>query len=407
MTIDASLDGAVRFEATIARPQSDLELRVGVRSAAPVTGSSQAPAQKPGAGASEITSATARFSGPRAALGVVVADPRAVDTALAEPVRRDVGTTAWFDRARPVQSYFGFRTVGVEDGRVTLNHHPIYLKLVLDQGYWPDSLLTPPTDDAIQRDIGLAKDMGFNGARKHQKIEDPRYLYWADSLGFLVSDEIPNAYLFTEQYVPRFTREWAEAVERDSNHPSIVMWAPLNESWGVPDLRDARQQAHLGASTASPTLDPSRPVIDNEGWEHTEATDLFAVHDYARRYEKLERCKSFARERCHPHQSPRIPRVAPGHPYNGLPLYLRIRWHRVHPARSPGAGDAWGYSGVEKTPAPLERLAGQSPSRECPFTGMCYTQITDVEQEINGLLTNDRKPKFDTKAVKEINDLLR
>ena len=132
-----------------------------------------------------------------------------------------------------VQSYFGFRSIGVESNRVTLNGRPIYLKMVLDQGYWPESTLTPPTDEAIQYDIKMTKAMGFNGARKHQKLEDPRYLYWADKMGLLVSSEMANAYLFDEGYVQRFTREWTEAVERDYNHPSIIMWVPINESWGI------------------------------------------------------------------------------------------------------------------------------------------------------------------------------
>ena len=117
--------------------------------------------------------------------------------------------------------------------------------MVLDQGYWPESILTPPTDEAIQYDIRMTKEMGFNGARKHQKVEDPRFLYWADQMGFLVSSEMANAYEFDDAYVGRFTREWTEAVERDYNHPSIIMWVPINESWGVPNLRDARQQNHL------------------------------------------------------------------------------------------------------------------------------------------------------------------
>jgi beta-galactosidase/beta-glucuronidase len=206
--IDAALDGAVRFEAAIARPQADLDLRVAVRSLAPIAPATGAAA--PAAGPTprpEITSATVRAAGTRAVVGVVVAEPRLWTPRspnlyeVTLELRR--GATV-IDR---VASYFGFRDVGVEGGRVTLNHNPIYLKLVLDQGYWPESVMTPPTDEAIQRDIALAKEMGFNGARKHQKIEDPRYLYWADRLGFLVSAEMPNAYVFTDEYVARFTRE--------------------------------------------------------------------------------------------------------------------------------------------------------------------------------------------------------
>ena len=415
--IEASLDGTVRFEATIARPQADLELRVGVRSAAPIAAPNAATAAPAPAVRPEITSATVRAAGSRAVLGVAIADPRLwtprspnlYDVTL--ELRR--GSTV-VDR---VQSYFGFRAVGVEDGRLTLNHNPIYLKLVLDQGYWPESVMTPPTDEAIQRDIRLAKEMGFNGARKHQKVEDPRYLYWADRLGFLVSGEMPNAYVFTDQYVSRFTREWMEAVLRDRNHPSIVIWAPLNESWGVPNLRDPRQQAHLKALYwLTRTLDHSRPVVDNEGWEHTETTDLFAVHDYARTGDDLrERYASFGSARVlapgTPIPSAGTPVLVPGSRYNGSPVYLsEFGGIAFIPPGHQVPGDAWGYAGVEKSPeAALERLRGlyAAIARIPAFGGVCYTQLTDVEQEVNGLLTNDRKPKFDTKAVREINELLR
>ncbi|MDZ7638995.1 MAG: glycoside hydrolase family 2 TIM barrel-domain containing protein [Bryobacterales bacterium] len=143
-----------------------------------------------------------------------------------------------------VKSYLGFRSVEIRNGEFLLNGRKVYLKWVLDQGYWPESTLTPPTDAAIQRDIELTKQMGFNGARKHQKVEDPRFLYWADKMGFLVSGEMANTFpiRYDERSMALFTREWMEAVERDINHPSLVMWVPLNESWGVPDVTDRRQR---------------------------------------------------------------------------------------------------------------------------------------------------------------------
>ena len=447
--IDASLEGAVRFEAVIERPQADLDLRVVVRAGTPVGRSNAAAAVRVGpelpayarvvsgelrrgpavaapadmarsAGGqlgAELTSATARASGARAVIGVVVADPRLWTPR--SPNLYDVtlelarGSTV-LDR---VVSYFGFRAVGVEDGRVRLNHNPVYLKLVLDQGYWPESVMTPPTDEAIQRDIRLAKEMGFNGARKHQKIEDPRYLYWADRLGFLVSGEMPNAYVFTDQYVSRFTREWMDALVRDRNHPSIIIWAPINESWGVPNLRDPRQQAHLKELYwLTRTMDPSRLVIDNEGWEHTETTDLFAIHDYSRTGDLLlERYGSLASTQAQapgtPIPSAGTPVLVAGHRYNGSPIYLsEFGGIAFIPPGHQVPGDAWGYSGVEKSAdSALERMRGlwAAIARIPAFAGVCYTQLTDVEQEVNGLLTNDRKPKFDTKAVREMNDLLR
>jgi beta-galactosidase/beta-glucuronidase len=283
--------------------------------------------------------------------------------------------------------------------------------MVLDQGYWPQSTLTPPSDEAIQYDIRMTKAMGFNGARKHQKLEDPRYLYWADHMGLLVSSEMANAYLFDADYAVQFTREWAAAVERDYNHPSIVLWVPINESWGTPNLRDLGQQQHLRSLyTLTHSLDATRPVIDNDGWEHTNLTDLFAIHDYARNGELL-----YAKYRDLGNPGARVPdnaraALAPGNAYNGSPVYLSEFGGIAFIA--PGTDvpkEAWGYSGIEKTAdSALERLRGlyTAISRVPAFAGLCYTQLTDVEQEINGLLTYDRKPKYDVRVVKEINDLV-
>jgi hypothetical protein len=310
-----------------------------------------------------------------------------------------------------VHSYFGFRTVTAENGHVLVNGHPTFLKFVLDQGYWPESILTPPSDDAIQYDIRMTKEMGFNGARKHQKLEDPRFLYWADKMGFLVSSEMANAYLFDSGYVERFTREWMEAMARDYNHPSIVIWVPINESWGVPDVRDARQQNHLKSLyTLSRSLDATRLVIDNEGWEHTDMTDLFALHDYARTGEQLyERYKDLGKPGTRVPDNGRAA-LAPGYSHNGSPFYLsEFGGIAFIPPGHEVPKESWGYSGVEKNePAALSRLAGlyQAIARTPAWAGLCYTQLTDVEQEINGLMTYDRKPKFEVKRVKEINDLL-
>jgi hypothetical protein len=243
-------------------------------------------------------------------------------------------------------------------------------------------------------------------------VEDPRFLYWADKMGFLVSGEMPNSYLFDEQYVQRFQLEWAEAVQRDMNHPSIVLWAPLNESWGVPNIRDPRQQAHLRALYhQTRSLDPTRPVIDNEGWEHTDATDLYAVHDYTAQYQGLKNRWGKVEARAGAALPPNgRAYAAPGHVYNGTPLYLsEFGGIAFIPAGATVPPEAWGYSGVEKTAeSALARLRGQYMAiAESPFIGVCYTQITDVEQEINGLMTYDRKLKFDPKVLREINDLLK
>ena len=310
-----------------------------------------------------------------------------------------------------VSSYFGFRTVEARDGRVWLNGKPVYLKFVLDQGYWPESILTPPTDAAIQFDIRATKEMGFNGARKHQKVEDPRFLYWADKMGFLVSGEMANAQGFDDRYADRFTREWTEAVLRDINHPSIIIWAPLNESWGVPDLRDQRQQAHLKSLyTMTRALDGSRLVIDNEGWMHTDMTDLFAIHDYSKNGTLLwDRYRDLGRKPAIVPDNGR-PSLISGYQYNGAPIYLSEFGGIAYiPPGHQVPEEAWGYSGVEKTPADaLDRLESLylGLAHIPQITGICYTQLTDVEQEVNGLMTYDRKMKFDVKKLKALNDLL-
>jgi beta-galactosidase/beta-glucuronidase len=393
--ISPSTDGTVRFDAVVTRPVPGLELAATVRF-----------------GKEGITSGTAQTSAGRASVGVVVADPRLWSPG--SPNLYDV--TFELRQGRQVLdqvgSYFGFRSVSIRRGRVAINGNPIYLKMVLDQGYWPESALTPPSDEAIQFDIRMTKEMGFNGARKHQKLEDPRYLYWADRMGLLVSSEMANAYLFDASYVSRFTHEWLEAVARDRNHPSIIIWAPINESWGTPDLEDPRQQAHLKSLYAlTKSLDSSRLVIDNEGWEHTDTTDLFALHDYARTGDLL-------RERYADLGKPGAPvpdnaeaALISGYRYNGSPFYLSEFGGIAYiPPGHEVPKQAWGYSGVEPSvDAVLERMRGlwAAIARTAGFVGLCYTQLTDVEQEVNGLLTYDRKPKFDTKAIREINDSVR
>ncbi len=159
-----------------------------------------------------------------------------------------------------VHSYFGFRSIAVQDGRVLLNGAPIYLKMVLDQGYWPESNLTPPSEEAVRYDIQMAKDMGFNGVRKHQKVEDPLFLYWADRMGLLVSAEMANSYMFDGDSVTRMTREWMDVVTRDYNHPCIIIWVPVNESWGIPNVgrppAASATESHVHADTIAGWLPP-------------------------------------------------------------------------------------------------------------------------------------------------------
>lgn len=393
---DSGNDGRVAFETRVMGDTKGLTLHYTIRSGDVPVASGEAAAQD-----GKYVSAGAMVRRPKL---WSVEQPNLYDATLTLRRGNEV-----LDR---VETYFGFRSIGLENNRVTINGRPVYLKFVLDQGYWPESLLTPPSDEAIQFDIKATKEMGFNGARKHQKLEDPRFLYWADRLGFLVSSEIANAYVFDEQYAQRFSKEWQESVERDMNHPSIIMWVPINESWGINDPRDPRQLAHLRAMYhLTKTLDASRLVIDNDGWEHTETTDLFAVHDYtARGAGLLDRWSKVETKKGSPLPPNGRAYLAPGIEYNGTPLYLsEFGGIAFIPEGHKVPESSWGYSGIEKTAEDVySRLRGQYEAiAKLPFMGVCYTQLTDVEQEINGLLTYDRKMKFEAKRLKEINALLR
>jgi len=299
-----------------------------------------------------------------------------------------------------VESYFGQRKISVMNGKVMLNDDPYYLKLVLDQGYWPDSILTPPTDEAIKYDIEMAKKFGFNGARKHQKVEDPRWHYWCDKLGFVVWGEMANSQEFNPRSMELFQSEWQEVVARDGNHPSIIAWVPINESWGIPQVyRDAAQQSFAKSLYYfTKALDPTRLVIDNDGWEHTDATDLFTIHDYspkgatlAERYLPLEKgIYDFPYRRRGP--------LALGYKYNGTPVLLTEFGGIAYRPGGSEKKDEWGYSGIEPTKeSMLDRLSAQIQAirGNSVIAGYCYTQLTDVEQEINGMMSYDRKPKAD------------
>lgn len=298
-----------------------------------------------------------------------------------------------------VDSYFGMRKVEVRDGKVYLNNHPYYQRLVLDQGYFPDGLLTAPTDDDLRRDIELAKGMGFNGARKHQKVEDPRWLYWADALGFLVWSEMANAYRYSPEYVRRITNEWQEAIRRDYNHPCIVTWVPMNESWGVPNLfTDRTQVEHLLAMYhLTRSLDGSRLVVSNDGWEHAH-TDLMTIHDY-------RGAKALAESYASPEsviaaEPAGRPAYVPGFASRGEPILVTELGGLAFDSEEEG----WGYSTVANAEELLERYGALVSAllESEAVQGFCYTQLTDVEQEVNGLLTYDRRPKADLARIRKI-----
>ena len=272
---------------------------------------------------------------------------------------------------------------------------------MLDQGYWPDSGLTAPDDHALRHDVELAKQMGFNGVRKHQKLEDPRYLYWADVLGLMVWAEMPSAYRFTKQSVRRVTHEWTDAIERDASHPCVVAWVPINESWGVPNLPDNPAERHYVRALyhLTHTLDPTRPVIGNDGWESV-ATDIIGIHDYdpdperlAHRYHADEALpRLFSRER----PGGRL-LVLEGERHSDLPIVLSECGGIALSAR---AGD-WGYARAATSDELTEmyaRLMGILDSIGL-LSGFCYTQFADTYQETNGLLDASRRPKMPLERI--------
>ncbi|MGI8548703.1 MAG: glycoside hydrolase family 2 protein [Gemmatimonadaceae bacterium] len=302
-----------------------------------------------------------------------------------------------------VRSYAALRTVRAEDERFFLNGRPYYLRLVLDQGYWPETGLSAPSDEALQRDIELIKAMGFNGVRKHQKVEDPRFLYFADRMGLLVWEEMPSAYRFTQTSIERLTREWMDVIDRDYSHPCIVTWVPFNESWGVPDLPSIEAQRHYVTALyrLTKTLDSTRPVIGNDGWESI-ATDIIGIHDYemnpvrlAERYRSTDDLNEVLR------------RLRPGGraltvgdlEHTGQPVMLTEFGGLTYTADPSRA--TWGYRRCDTVSDLEERYTELLKAVKCIslFGGFCYTQLTDTYQEANGLLYADRTPKFPLKAI--------
>jgi beta-galactosidase/beta-glucuronidase len=301
-----------------------------------------------------------------------------------------------------VHSYTALRSFATEGDRVMLNGRPFFMRLVLDQGYWPASGITAPDDDAFRRDVEITKAMGFNGVRKHQKIENPRYLYWADRLGLLVWEEMPSAYRYNTDSIQRMTEQWTDAVLRDYSHPCVAAWVPFNESWGVPNLPNNPAERHFVQALyhLTKSLDPTRPVIGNDGWESV-ATDIIGIHDYdadpqrlASRYNAGE-----LRPRLFRHERP-----------GGRQLVLEGQQHVEHPivlsefggiALADDRDDTWGYSLTENTATFATRyteLLKTVRSLEM-LCGFCYTQFADTFQEANGLLYADRTPKFPLKQI--------
>jgi beta-galactosidase/beta-glucuronidase len=323
----------------------------------------------------------------------------------ATPHLIDVELKLWSGRGELVdeaRSYTALRATGVQGDRFILNGRPYPLRMVLDQGYWPETGLTAPSDEALRRDVELAIQMGFNGVRKHQKIEDPCYLYWADVLGLLVWEEMPSAYRFTAGSVDMLTREWLQVIARDYSHPCIIAWVPFNESWGVPDLPDSPAQRHYVQALyhLTKTLDPTRPVIGNDGWESV-ATDIIGIHDYDHDPERIAR--RYGTEES-------LPRLFKRERPGGRLLLLDEDVHTGQPvmltefggiAFSADAETTWGYTRSETQESFADQVMELiSVVRTLNvLAGFCYTQFADTYQEANGLLYADRTPKIPLERI--------
>ena len=306
-----------------------------------------------------------------------------------------------------VESYFGLRSVSLSDNVIHINGRPVFQRLVLDRGFYPDGVYTAPTDDALKNDIEISMGLGFNGARMHEKMFEQRYIYWADKLGYLVWGEHDNWGLdiTTPMGLERFLPEWMETLERDFNSPAIIGWCPFNETWDKDyvgrERNGIRQDDNVLRIVYNVTkaIDNTRPVIDTSGNYHV-VTDIFDIHDYEQNVAlftaKFEPMKNGGETYVTYPQRQK---------YEGQPYFVSeyggIWWN-------PSQEDekSWGYG---DRPASEEEFISRYEGltnvlldnpRICAF---CYTQLYDVEQEVNGLYTYDRKAKFDPGIIRRIN----
>lgn len=306
-----------------------------------------------------------------------------------------------------IGSYFAMREIQIDGSNILLNGAPLYQSLILDQGYWKDSHLTPPSEEALIEDIDKIHALGYNGLRKHQKIEDERFLYWCDVKGMLVWSEMAAAYRFSDDAVQEFTTEWMEIVRQNYNHPCIITWTPFNESWGVRKIRDRSVEQHFTEAVyyLTKSFDKKRPVVANDGWEHT-VSDILTLHDYEPDGEVIkQRYTNFEEEIKHNQISFNgfMFALANGYEYKGQPVIISEYGGIAFDNDDSG----WGYGDkVTNEEAFIKRFDCVTTAiKELPYVcGYCYTQVTDVQQEINGLMDMERNFKVNADAIKEINE---
>ncbi len=316
------------------------------------------------------------------------------------PTLFDLTLTLWNGEriVDQVESYTALRSIETHNRAFYLNGRPYFLQMVVDQGYWPESHLAAPSAEALKREVELAKSMGFNGVRKHQKIEDPRYFYWADRLGLLVWAEMPSFYNYSARAAHRSLQEFAAMITRDFNHPSIIAWVPFNKSWGVSDLQNSPEQQHFVQSMyhLAKSLDPTRLVVDNDGWEHIQ-TDLVTIHDFlsepellSRRYGTYEALSKTISRRPIGREVALNGSILPETPVV-LSEFGGFRYQ---------GGEGLGIRELKSPEEFLEQLAELFEAVSgSALAGFCYAQLADTFQEKTGLLDENRQPKIEPEAV--------
>lgn len=310
-----------------------------------------------------------------------------------------------------IETYFGMRKIAVDEGKLLLNNHPYYFKMILDQGYWEESGLTPPSMNALLHDVVMTKSYGYNGARKHQKIEDPRYYYLADVLGLVVWGEMPSGYEFCDDEIGNISRDFQEFIRRDGNHPCIVAWVPLNESWGVRKIVSNTRQQEFAKMLyhMAKAYDSQRLVSTNDGWENVEA-DIISIHDYSMFGEEI--LGKYTKEVL---ESPETLTAgnrrlfAFGEKARKGKQVIMVTEYGGIAMEKDTSGSNWGYG---KTENDANDVIRRYQDVTCAIMkipgcyGFCYTQLTDVYQEVNGLMDMRHETKLDPAKIRQIHEMI-
>lgn len=351
-----------------------------------------------------VGSASAKLFSPYTELSIPLSETHLWDVGQGNLYDLDISLSDGGTVLDSASSYFGLRSVAMDGKKFKLNGRTVFGRWVLDQGFYPDGIYTAPSDEAMKNDILYSMQLGFNGARMHEKVFEPRYIYWADKLGYLVWGEHANWGLnITEPgQIRHFQPEWIEAVQRDFNHPSIIGWCPFNETWNGSGNRQCGDILAM-VYHLTKLVDPTRPVIDTSGYVHV-VTDIYDVHDYEQDTEKFAENYAHIEEGIINDQTQYLTKLQGCQEYYGnLPVFVSeyggARW-------APEEGAGWGYGNAprseEEFVARYKGLTDALLGNE-NIMGFCYTQLYDVEQEKNGLMTYDRKFKFDPEIFRKIN----